>query len=149
MINSLYAPSYECGRRLVAAGCPLDYLEILPRHLAAFRKRLEIRQLGGYVESRVFALGPINTGYLIGLHLHTDLPRGVIISDWRFNPPWENHLISWDYDPRDIVPALGRGRYERVVHSRLSAVLNERRLLTRGHPVEGLLCGCAFQPMPE
>lgn len=149
MINPLYAASYECGRRLVAVGCPLDYLESLPRNLAAFRKALQIRQLGGYVESRVFALGPIRTGYLIGVRLHTDLPRGIIVSDWGFHPPWENHVVSWDYDPREIVPAGEHARYETIFDSRLSAVMNERRLLTRGHPVEGLLCGCASQSIPE
>jgi hypothetical protein len=149
MTKPLYAASYQRGQRLVAAGCPLDYLEDLPRNLAAVRKTLEIRQLGGYVESRVVALGPTQTCYLLGLRLHTDLPRGIVISDWGFRPPWEDHVIFWDYEPTDILPALERGRYESVVHSRLSAVLNERRLLTRGHPVEGLLCGCASQTMPE
>jgi hypothetical protein len=149
MINPLFAASYECGRRLVAAGCPLDYLQDLPRNLAAFRKTLELRQLGGYVESRVFALGSTQTCYLIGLRLHSELPRGMIISDWSFSPPWEDHVISWDYDAREMVPEREHASYESVFDSRLSAVLNDGRLLARGHPIEGLLCGCAYQAIPD
>ena len=28
-------------------------------------------------------------------------------------------------------------------------VLNERRLLRRGYPIDGLVCGCSYQPIPE
>jgi hypothetical protein len=149
MISPLFAASYDCGRRLVAVGCPLDYLQDLPRNLAAFRKTLEMRQLGGYVESRVFALAASQTAYVMGLRLLTDLPQGIIISHWDFHPPWNDHWISWDYDPREIVPTWEHARYESVFDSRLSAVLNDHRLLARGHPVEGLLCGCAYQAIPQ
>ncbi|MFY9528808.1 MAG: hypothetical protein WBC04_03025 [Candidatus Acidiferrales bacterium] len=148
MINRLHAASYERGRRLVAAGCPLDYMENLPRNLAAFRKPLYICQLGGYMESRILDFGGAGaTVYLIGLGVGTDLPRGILISEWTFVAPWGHH-ISWDYDPREIVPASKHDLYASVFDSRLSAVLNDRRLLARGRPVEGLLCGWAFQSIP-
>ena len=135
---------------IVAAGCPLDYLKNLPRTSGAYRTRLRVQELGGYLESRVFDDSPTaGARYLIGVRLGTDLPGGVIISDWDFCPPWENHSVCWDYDPQDIVPADEYARYASVFNSRLSAVLNERRLLLRGRPVEGLLCGRAVHSIPE
>jgi hypothetical protein len=149
VINRLYSPSYQRGRRLVAAGCPLDYLDDLPLNPAASRKSLYIRQLSGYIESRIFDFDEAGvTGYVVGLCVGTDLPRGIVISDWSFVAPWE-HYVSWDYDAREIIPAPEYGRYASIFNSRLSAVLNDRRLLTRGCPVEGILCGFAFQSIPQ
>ena len=41
------------------------------------------------------------------------------------------------------------GAYQRFFDSRLMGVLNEHRLLRRGCPVDGLLCGRSFQPIKE
>src|SRR5713226_4833548 len=38
--------------------------------------------------------------------------------------------------------------YEGLLKSRLMGVLNDRRQLRRGYPVEGLLCGCSSEPIP-
>jgi hypothetical protein len=48
-----------------------------------------------------------------------------------------------------VVPAGQQHLYAPFFDSRLPAVLNERRLLARGRPVEGLLCGRASEPIPE
>jgi hypothetical protein len=149
MTKRVFAASHERGIKLMAAGCPLDYPEALPFHSVARRKPFRARQLDGYVESRVYALGPLVTAYLIGLHLGTDRPSGTVISEWSFVPPWKDHLVSWDYEPLDIIPKGQRGDYKSVLDSPLMGVLNERRLLRRGYPVEGLLCGCSAQPVEE
>lgn len=142
-----YAASYECGRQLIASGCPLDFLNCLPRRSSQQRKHLYLRELGGNFESRVLDLG-LQTGYIVPLIVGTDLPAGIIISDWSFVAAWGHH-ISWDYDGFDMVPPNRENSYARLLESRLPAVLNERRLIARGRPVEGLLCGKAFQPIPE
>ena len=143
-----YAASYERGRRLVAAGCPLDYLELLPGKSDPHRKRLYVRELGGYVENRVIDFGAGSFGYVIAVAVGTDLSGGIVISDWSFVAPWD-HYISWDYEPCDVVPKRDHCIYNGLFNSRLSSVINDRRLLARGRPVEGLLCGCAFEPIPE
>jgi hypothetical protein len=48
-----------------------------------------------------------------------------------------------------MVPAAQKRLYRHLLESRLPAVLNDRYLLARGRPVKGLLCGRAYQPIPE
>lgn len=149
MKNRAFAASYERGIELIAAGCPLDYPGALARHSAAQNKTFRAQQLAGYAESRIYALGELQTGYLIGLRLQTDRPGGTVISEWSFVPPWEDHVVTWDYEPLDIIPDGQREAYRSLLDSHLSGVLNERRLLRRGYPVEGLVCGCSAQPVAE
>ena len=149
MKNRIFAASYERGMDLIAAGCPLDYPNSLAGHSAAPRKTFRAQQVEGYAESRIYALGAMQTGYLICLRLVTDCPGGTIISDWGVVPPWENHIVIWEYGPLDIIPNGQREAYRDLLDSRLMSVLNERCLLRRGSPVEGLLCGCSAQPITE
>jgi hypothetical protein len=149
MKNRIFAGSYKRGIELMAAGCPLDYPDALAGHAAAQREPFRAEQLGGYVESRVYALGPLLTGYVIALRLGTDRPPGAVITEWGFAPPWPDRLISWDYEPLDIIPEGQREAYASVLDSHLMGVLNEHRLLRRGYPIDGLVCGCSYQPIPE
>jgi hypothetical protein len=102
-------------------------------------------------ESRIYPISPLQTKYLIGLRLGTDRPSGAIIAEWSFLPPWRDQLINWDYEALDIIPEGQREAYTGLLKSRLMGVLNDRRQLRRGYPVEGLLCGCgsSSQPIPE
>jgi hypothetical protein len=149
MTNKAWGASYERGLELMAAGCPLDFPEALPGHPALQRKSFHARQLDGYVQSHVYAVGPLRTDYLIGLRLWTDNPSGTIITNWRFVAPWPNQVMCWDYEPLDVIPKNNRGPYMDLLDSPLMGVLNERRLLTRGYPIEGLLCGRSSQPIPD
>jgi hypothetical protein len=148
MKNTILAASYERSMELIAAGCPLDYPEALLGHSAARRKPFRAEQLAGYAESRVYAMGPLQTGYVIGLRLGTDCPSGTIITDRSFVPPWLDHDVIWDYEAWNIIPEGQREAYAGLLKSRLMGVLNDRRLLRR-KPVDGLLCGCSSQPIPE
>jgi hypothetical protein len=149
MINRECAASYERGVELTEVGCPLDYPDTLLRSSATRRTPFRAEPLEGSVESRVNTLGFNQTGYVISLRLSTELPRGVVITDWNFLPPWQNHLINWEYDPLDIIPKRDREDYKSLLDFRLMRVLNNHWVLKRGHPVEGLICGCAYQPIPE
>src|SRR5215472_18869536 len=149
MKTRIFAASYERGMDLIAAGCPLDYPNSLALHSAAQRKTLRAEQVAGYAESRIYELGAMQTGYVICLRLETDCPGGTIISDWGVVPPSENHIVIWEYEPLDIIPNGQREAYRNLLDSRLMGVLNERCLLRRGSPVEGLLCGCSAQPVTE
>jgi hypothetical protein len=149
MNNLNFAPSYERGVQLIAAGCPLDYPDALPGQSAAQWKPFRAEQLAGYVESCVYLFGPMDTGFLIGLRLGTDRPSGTIITEWNFDPPWRDLSICWDFEAQDFIPKRDHEVYASLFDSRLMAVLNDHRLLRRGYPVDGLLCGCAHQPIPE
>lgn len=150
MIHPAHRASYECGRDLLARGCPLDYMDNLPRDPSKFRKALYMRLLGGYAASCVIDQGPgRGTDYLIALRLGTDRSRGVVISEHHFRPPWKEHNISWDYGAVDIVPERDRVCYASVMNNaRLLDVLDDRQLLKRGHAVDGLLCGRAPEQIP-
>jgi hypothetical protein len=138
-----FGASYERGLRLEAAGCPLDYLESLPRNTKSVGPRLRVEQLGGEDVSRVYDYGNGTVGYSFSARLGTDRAAGVIISNWEFVPPWR-HDIDWDIGPYDVVPGWQQSACTHLFKSSLLDVLNKRRILRRGHPVEGLLCGCAF-----
>ena len=55
-----------------------------------------------YAQSRVFALSPNKSGYLVTLRLGTYRAGGTVIADWSFVAPWEEHIIDWDYKPSDV-----------------------------------------------
>ena len=135
MKNRIFAASYQRAVELMAGGCALDYLDALRPHSAARRKPFHAKQLAGYAESRVYELGPFLNGFVIGLCLWTDRPAGTVIADWSFVPPWQDHLVCWDYGPLDVIPEGERGVYRPVLDSRLMGVLKERRLLKRGFPI--------------
>ena len=140
--------THRRGVDLVAGGCPLDYLGALARHSPP-HKPLRAEQLRGYIESCVYLFGPQQVGYLIGLRIRTDRPSGVVIREWSVEGPWPDHAISWDYESRDVIPRARLGAYEDLLDSRLMQVLNDRYRVRRDHPIEGLLCGYSYQPVPE
>src|ERR1700689_4691268 len=101
MKNWPFAASYERGIALVEAGCPIDFLNALPRHS---RESVRAEPLAGYAESCVYPLGPSQTAYVIPLRLATDRAAGSIIAEWSFVPPWEDHIVFWDSAPEDVIP---------------------------------------------
>lgn len=149
MSNRILAASYKRGVQLKSAGCPLDYPNALPGHSAAGQKPLWAEQLAGYVESCVYLFGPQHQGYLIGLRLGTDCSTETTIAEWSFVPPWPDIHICWDYEAPDFIPIVHRGAYRHLFDSPVMEVLNDRRLLRLGYPVEGLMCGYSYQPIPD
>ena len=142
MANGIFAASRERVGTLMAAGCPLDFPEALPG--PSFRAE----QLAGYAGSCVYAF-PSQAVWVIGLRLGTDRPGGIVITEWDVVPPWPTDLVDWDYEPQDTIPKRDLDQYEGLLDSPLMGVLNEHRLLRRGYPVEGLLCGRSWQSIPE
>jgi len=145
-----FSGSYECGRRLAAAGIPPDDLNSLPREGDALRKHLCISSIGGEFKSRVtgFNRGE-SVRYVLAVRLSTCRSMGIVISNWSITTPW-GRLINWEYDAADILPESDHPTYAKLFDSRLSAVLNERLHLERGRAVAGLLCGCAaFESIPK
>ena len=138
MKNRLFPASYERGQELMAADCPIDYLDALPRH--SFRAE----PLPGYIASCVYTLGPMDNRWVIALRLTTDRASGTIVRGWRFEPPWPDHFIDWDYEPEDVIPRKDQDVYKSLFKSRLVGVLNEGRKIHSGSPVDGVLCGRSF-----
>ncbi len=146
MTKSRFSASRECARRLVEAGCPLDYLEDLPK---TSPRRLYIEPLESYATSRVLDLGEGSVRYIIAFRLGTDLASGASVTDWDITAPWGQH-VTWDFDPRDIIPKGEWPAYLELLDSRLFAVLNGRGRVYRGRPIAGLVCGQAyFESVPE
>ncbi len=143
MKSRIIGASYERAKRLMEADCPIDNLNALPR------RSFGVEQLPGYGDSRVYKLGPLDAGWVIPLRLRTDRPSGTIISDWDFEPPWQNVAINWDFEPEEIIPIKDQDDYKHLFKSRLMGVLNEGCPIRRGCPVEGVLCGHSFQPIGE
>jgi hypothetical protein len=133
--------SHERLVELMAAGCPIDYPHALPRN--SFR----VEPLAGYIPSCVYALGPMDTGWVIPVRLATDRPSGTVITGWDLELPWQNHAIDWDCEPEDVIPNRDLDVYKHLFKSRLRGVLLERRLIRRGYPVERVLCGRSLLPM--
>lgn len=143
MKNPICAASYERAVELMAVGCPIDYADALPRQ--SFRAE----QLPGYVRSRVYELGPGDTGYVIALRLGTDRSSGTIIKKWSFEPPWKDPFIDWECAPEEVIPKKYHDEYRSPVNSRLMEALNKSCLIRRGHPIDRLLCGRSIQPIGE
>jgi hypothetical protein len=146
-MRPIWRASYSRGMRLAKAGCALPYLERLPERTHYYQRPLYVEEIGGYAESFAIDEGA-STVYGLALRIGTERRDGAIVTDFRFISPWEDHVISWGYDPEDVVPDSRLASYRNLVKSRLSAVLFERKLLRRGRPVEGLLCGRASTPIP-
>lgn len=141
-----YSASYKCARELIARGCPLDFLGHLPGSSSGRRKRLYVHEVGGYAESRIFDHGAGANTWVVPIVIGTDLSSGVVIDNWDFAAA-DQQYISWGYDPCELIPKYDLPAYLSLVNSRLSGVLDERRLLVRGRPVAGLLCGVAEEPI--
>jgi hypothetical protein len=124
------------------AGCLIDTLDALPRH------SFHAEKLPGYVESCVYAIGPLDTRWVIALRLTTDRASGTIIRGWRFEPPWPDHFIEWECEPEDVIPKR-HYVYKSLLKSRLVGVLNEGRKIHSGSPVDGVLCGRSYQSIGE
>ena len=54
-----------------------------------------------------------------------------------------------NYEPKEIIPKKDWGDYNGLFKSRLMKVLNDRRRIRCGYPVDGLLCGRSYQPIGE
>lgn len=144
--RSSFSASLECAQRLVAAGCPLDYLEGLPE---TSRRRLYIEPLRGYARSRLVDLGEGSLRYILAFRLGTDLAGGANVTNWGISAPWDQH-VTWDFDPRDIVPKADWPSYSDLFDSRLLSVLNGQGRVYAGRPISGLVCGQAyFQSLPK
>jgi len=146
-MRRIWQASYARGIRLSNAGCQLPYLHALPGKEVFHQRALHVNQLNGYFESYAIDFGT-STGYVIALRVSTDRTRGAIVIRRDLLLPWPDHEIEWGYDPQDLLPKDRVKEYGKLVKSRLQTVLDERRLLSRGRPVDGLLCGRAWTPIP-
>ena len=142
-----YSASFEAALRLITAGCPLDYIDHLPRESRSDCAALRISSLDGYCLAKVIQILP-RVIYLIPIRLSTERGRGLIIDRWEFVGPWDQY-ISWDFDPRDVLPHSALPPYEHLLESHLLEIFNDRRILRRGQTIAGILCGVAdFQEIP-
>jgi hypothetical protein len=146
--SRLVAPDLTC--QLVAAGVLRgdgQDAAITP----PVRSGLLICQVGGIIESSAFDFDcGYGTGYSLLLHIAVDLPA-FSIWYWRLDLPWEDHQFQWLTDPSEQksmdnmyqVPGCSGLKYPR------DEVINHRRVLRRGHGLDGLLLGYGFESIPD
>jgi hypothetical protein len=112
---------------------------------------LLVRQVGGDVVNSVFDLDcGYGAGYILALHVAVDLPAFGIWG-WKLDLPWEDPQFQWLTDPSEQrsldnmyqVPGCPRLSFPR------EEVINHRRLLRRGHSLDGLLLGWGFESIPD
>jgi hypothetical protein len=89
-------------------------------------------------------------GYALPLHVAVDLPEFRILG-WELDLPWEDTQFQLLADPREYmskddmyqIPSYPRLRYPR------DEVLNHRRVLQRGHALDGQLLAYSFESIPD
>jgi hypothetical protein len=68
---------------------------------------------------------------------------------WGLRPAVSAALNAWGYEPEDVIAQKHRDAFQGLFKSRLTGVLNERRLIRRGCLVDEVLCGGSSQPIGE
>jgi hypothetical protein len=147
-MSRLWQASYARGVRLSKAGCSLPYLHTLPGRGSFYQRAVYVDQVRGYFQSCAINFGEA-AGYVIALRVGTDHARGAIVTSYVLNPPWPDDEIQWGYHPEDLLSECSVYDYRKLLESNLPGFLAQRRLLSRGRPVEGLLCGFSWNPIPE
>jgi hypothetical protein len=111
---------------------------------------LFICQVGAFIESSAFDLDCGSTWYILSLHVAVDLPPLRILG-WRLVLPWEDPQFQWLTDPLEYAsrgsgyPDPGRRglKYPR------DQVINHRKVVQRGHCLDGWLLGLGYEPIPD
>ena len=146
-MSRIWGASYPRGILLSKAGCPLPYLHELPGKGSFYQRAIYVHQVRGYFSSYAIDFGTA-TGYVIALRVGTDRARGAIVTSYDVNLPWPDDEMQWGYDLLDLLSEDVVYDYGKLSEPSLRGVLDERRLLSRGRPVEGLLCGYSGNSIP-
>lgn len=112
---------------------------------------LLVRQVGGDVVNSAFDLDcGYGTGYRLALHVAVDLPAFKILR-WELHLPWEDPQFQWLTDPSEQVSLDNMYQVSGCYRLELprNEVINHRRLLRRGHSLDGLLLGRGFESIPD
>jgi hypothetical protein len=110
-----------------------------------------IAQVGGVFENSAFdAQRGYGTGYSLSLHIAVDRPA-FAIWEWKLDLPWEDPQFQWLPEPQGSVFPVNMYQVpgcEGLKFPR-DEVINHRRVLRRGHALEGLLLGFGFASIPN
>ena len=140
--SSLVVP--ELTRQLVAAGFLLEDAHPAP-------PRVLIAQVGGVFENSAFdAHRGYGTGYSLSLHIAVDR-AAFAIWEWKLDLPWEDPQFQWLPEPQGSVFPVNMYQVpgcEGLKFPR-DEVINHRRVLRRGHGLDGLLLGFGFESIPN
>ena len=141
-----WLPSLQRALRLADAGCNVPLEAFLPEETT--RRRLYVRPLAEYGLEGLVVEREGGTGYVVPLRVGTDLSSAIVM-DVDFRPPWPDHQFIWDCFLESLLPENLRSPYLPFVRSRLREVLEERRVIYAGRPVDGLMCFATLAPIPD
>jgi hypothetical protein len=111
---------------------------------------LIIRQCGGLLENSVFDMRSGATGYAVSLGL-TISKSSFALAAFDLELPWEAKLLFLE-DPderskQDLYEFPNGDKYPRDVV--INHYADIRRILRRGHSIEGFLLGSSFESIPD
>jgi hypothetical protein len=111
---------------------------------------LLVSQVGGFADSSAFDLDCGGTGYILSLHVAVDLPAFGILG-WRLDLPWEDPQIQWLPDPPGCAFPDNMYQFPGCPCLKLprDEVINHRRVVQRGHSLNGQLLGWGFESIPD
>jgi hypothetical protein len=147
----------KCAKRLAASLRELANLGSSVDLSAADTKDepadIEIEQVGGIYESRIFELPNGLTGYMVNVAVTNQTSRTIYCRDVELHMFWEDSLFQWMPDPRETRGSEayrfpGRGSPELPRDQVINHVLLEVGALTPKRPWEGWLLATG-RPMPE
>jgi hypothetical protein len=140
------------ARRIRAAGVPIYIQEDDSAAANSSSDELFIRQFGGITESAAFDYYG-GAGFVIYLVITIGVPA-FAISAFELQLPWTNK-IRWLEDPSAIdgIPRAYHFGHNNAIEYGWSEVLNHRadvrRIIPRGHSLEGCLLGIADEGIPN
>ncbi len=131
--------------RIKNAGCPAE----IDPELQSGREGLIIRQVGDVTLSRVFDIPHYGTGYMVNVSITCDMTE-FRIDDYDLLLPWEDPQFRWLEAGERAVQDLYSFPCEDPLEFHREDVINHaKRLLRRGHQIEGLLLGIGPAPIPD
>jgi hypothetical protein len=90
------------------------------------------------------------TGYNLFLHIAVDLPR-FAIWEWMLDLPWKDPQIQWLPDPTGHTFPNNMYQFPGCPDLKFprDEVINHRRMIRRGRPLDGMLLGYGFESIPD
>jgi hypothetical protein len=116
--------------------------------------KVRIEAPGGNLETCIFDLGPVGTGFMAWMTL-TVVDGPFAIAEFSLTPPWPGTQITWlsdpalGTDPTYIYRFPGRRADQFARETVINRHADAQKMLRRGVRIEGFLLGFSSEPIPH
>jgi hypothetical protein len=136
-------------KELTALGSPVD---LSVADSGDRQVGVEIEQVGGVYDSRIFQLRGGLTAYILDLAITNQTQKTIYCDDIELSLPWQDDFFHWLQDPREedgssVYRFPRRNALEFPRHKVLNHLLLENGVLMPRRPVRGRLLGIG-RPLP-